>query len=69
MTTDERGEWIEVSRSHSIEQARSVAREHLGEAGVNIDTLESELLRLDVGLDQHHNTYYRVRVRRAVLAE
>jgi hypothetical protein len=67
MTTSEASGWIEISREHEMPIAQQVARDVLASHGLDPDNLSPEVLRLDVGLDEERQTYYRVRVHESVL--
>jgi hypothetical protein len=47
--------------------AQERARTDLEARGIRIDDLSPEELRLDVGLDEDHQTYYRVRIHESVV--
>lgn len=59
--------WIEVSREREMAVAQESARAALAAKGIQVDNLCPDVLRLDVGLDENHETYYRVRVHESVV--
>jgi hypothetical protein len=59
--------WIEVSREREMALAQESARTALAARGIRVDDLSPEVLRLDVGLDENRETYYRVRVHESVV--
>jgi hypothetical protein len=69
MTTSEASGWIEISREREMPEARQIARDILASHGLDPDNLSSEVVRLDVGLDEERQTYYRVRVHESVLSQ
>jgi hypothetical protein len=54
--------WTEISREREMSSAQERAREALALRGIDLRALHAGTLRLDVGLDENKETYYRVRV-------
>jgi hypothetical protein len=59
--------WIQISRESEMSAAQERARDFLNQRGIDPSDLSPEVLRLDVGLDENRNTYYRVRIHKSVL--
>jgi hypothetical protein len=59
--------WIEVSREREMALTQESAHTALAVRGIRIDDLSPKVLRLDVGLDENRETYYRVRVHESVV--
>lgn len=68
MTCETGSSWIEISREREMSTAQERARIYLAQRGIDPSDLSPEVLKLDVGLDENHETYYRVRVHDSVLA-
>ena len=67
MTRADAEGWIEISREREVATAQERARDFLTQKGINPSALSPEVLRLDVGLDENRDSYYRVRVHKPAL--
>lgn len=68
MTSVNQPEWIELVVGDELSDVKASAREILAKKGIDVDSLSSDQVRVDVGLDADRKSLYRIKVRPTVLS-